>query len=212
MKFLGLTGNIACGKSTVGAFLKERGAAILDADKLVHELYTQADFSRQVAALFEGEEILDACGLVDRAKLGAVVFNDAAALRRLELLTHPAVAALRDEKLRALQSQSEPPPVVVIEAVKLIESAQAGNYRQVWCVICSPQKQLQRMMETRGLSEDQARARLAAQPTLSHKQSLLAALDIPLICIENNGSVEALEKRVEELWNAFVEDESSFVV
>lgn len=212
MKLLGLTGNIACGKSTVGALLKERGAALLDADKLVHELYSDTDFSRQVAALFSSWEILTASKTVDRARLGAVVFKDAVAMRRLELLVHPAVAALRDEKLHDLQRQDKLPCVVVIEAVKLIESAQAGNCREVWCVICSPEKQLQRLMETRGLTEREARARLDAQPSLSQKQSLLAALNIPLVCIENNGSLENLKERVENRWHEFLRHEASFVV
>ena len=203
MKLLGLTGNIACGKSTLADLLKQRGAEVLDADKLVHELYCNADFSRQVAALFKSQDVLNAAGMIDRAQLGSLVFGDANALRRLEEFVHPEVADLRDEKLRALRNQNQPPEVVVIEAVKLIESSQAADCEEVWCVLCSPQIQLRRLMETRGLSESDARARLDAQPTLGQKQSLMAACGVPLICVSNDGSLQDLQARVETHWNEF---------
>jgi len=207
MRILGLTGNIACGKSTLAALLKARGATILDADKLVHELYADAHFSQQIAELFQGHEVLNATGTVDRARLSTLAFQDSDAMRRLEALVHPAVAALRDEKLRALESLETAPAVVVLEAVKLIESAQAERCEEVWCVVCSPENQLQRMIQTRGLSQAQAQARLDAQPTMSQKKSLLAALEIPFVCIENDGTLEDLKQNVDRLWQKFLEQE-----
>lgn len=205
MKLLGLTGGIACGKSTLAALLRKKGAAIIDADLLVRELYSDPNFTSQVAALFAGQEILDSSGAIDRARLSTLVFGNAQLLRKLELVVHPAVAALRDEKLRELKGQNKPPEVVVLEAVKLIESGQARDCREVWCVMCSPQTQLRRLMENRSLSEDEARARLATQPPFEEKQRILDALGIALIRIENEGSLAAMEARVQQQWNQLLE-------
>ena len=207
MRILGLTGNIACGKSTLAALLKAHGATILDADKLVHELYADVHFSQQVARLFPNHKILNATRTVDRTLLSTLVFQDSDAMRRLEALVHPGVAALRDEKLRELESLEAPPEVVVLEAVKLIESAQVECCEEVWCVVCAPKNQLQRMIQTRGLSQAEAQARLDAQPTLAQKKSLLATLEIPLVCIENNGSIEDLKQNVDHLWQEFLKRE-----
>jgi len=204
MKLLGLTGGIACGKSTLAQWLRQQGAAIIDADQLVHELYSNPSFARQVAALFEAE-ILDAHGAIDRSKLSTLVFGNPESLQKLESLVHPAVAALRDEKLRELSGQIEPPQVAVLEAVKLIESGQAAQCDAVWCVMCSPETQLQRLMQNRHLSEKQARARLAAQPNFEAKQRILDALNIPLIRIQNDDSPAAMQADAQHYWNQLAE-------
>lgn len=206
MKLLGLTGNIACGKSTVASLLRERGAGVLDADKLVHELYSNRKFATQVAALFGGG-VLDGQGIVDRKALSTLVFGDAAALRRLELLVHPAVAELRAEKLRAFEKQPEPPRVVVLEAVKLLESGQARDCAAVWYVTCATETQLQRLVEKRGLSEEQARVRLSSQPSHEAKQRLADAMNVPLVEIENDGTPQELATQVQNLWSEFVAGE-----
>ena len=200
MKLLGLTGDIACGKSSVAAFLQKRGATVLDADALVHELYSDTDFAARVAALF-GPGVLGAQKTIERRALGEIVFSDDTALKRLEILVHPAVAHLRDEKLRALKLQKSPPPIVVLEAVKLLESGQAGDCVAVWCVTCAPEIQTQRLMQKRSLDENVARARLASQPPREEKQKLAAAAHVPLIFIENNGTLSELENQVAILWN-----------
>jgi len=193
---LGLTGNIACGKSTVARILSGYGAVVIDADVLVHELYADAAFARRVAGLFD-RPILSPDGTVDRVALGTLVFADATALQRLESLVHPAVSALRDQKIRALRD-GKTPPAIVLEAVKLMESGQALDCDVVWCVICSPEVQLRRLMEGRGLAEDAARDRLARQPSFESKRALAGT--VPLTIIENNNSLEALETRVQEEW------------
>lgn len=200
MKLLGLTGNIACGKSTVASLLRDRGAAVLDADLLVHELYSDTDFATQVATLF-GKNVLNSLGMIDRPALGKIVFSDANALRRLELLVHPAVGKLREEKLAELASRPEPPQVVVLEAVKLLESGQGRDCHVVWCVRCQPETQLQRLMEIRGLSEDEAQKRLDSQPSYEAKLQLAQEQDVPLVFVENDGTPEELQERVGALWS-----------
>jgi dephospho-CoA kinase len=189
MFVIGLTGNIASGKSTVAQILRELGAEVIDADALVHELYQAGtEVARRVAELF-GAEVLRADGSVDRQKLGAIVFNDRAKMKALEAIVHPAVAALRDEKVRQATK-----PVVVLEAVKLFETGQHKRCQQFWVVTASESAQLQRLMEQRGLSEDQARSRLAAQPPLEEK------LKIADVVINNSGTLDDLRRLVEAAW------------
>ena len=203
MKLLGLTGGIACGKSTLAAWLRQKGAAIIDADQLVHELYSDLDFAAKVAAFFD-EEIRDDAGHVARGKLSTLVFGNAEALQKLEAFVHPAVADLCDEKLRALLLQNQPPQVAVLEAVKLIESGQANRCDEVWCVSCKPETQLQRLVENRHLSEDQARARLASQPDFELQKIILSQLKISLICLQNDGSLEQIQAAAEQHWNQLI--------
>ncbi len=208
MKILGLTGDIACGKSTVAEMLAERGAVHLDADHLVHELYVDPDFGRRVVALFADkfggnvvmavQALLDENGGVNRTALGQLVFGDASSLRRLEALVHPAVAALRVLKLEWLRRQEKPPEVVVMEAVKLIESGQARDCDAVWCVVCSSETQMRRLTEDRGLSETEARVRLHAQPTAAEKRAAWGAL--PLVLLHNDGTREQLAAQVAAAW------------
>jgi dephospho-CoA kinase len=210
VKILGLTGDIACGKSTVAALLENFGASVLDADVLVHELYADLAFASQVAALFPAR-VLDARGAVDRKALGKVVFGDAAALRQLEALVHPAVATLRAEKLRVLRAQKPAPQAVVIEAVKLIESGQATVCEEVWCVTSTPEIQLRRLMEARALGESEARARLQAQPSREAKRARMeySAPGVPLVFIENNASLQELRQVVEAQWRRFISPHNS---
>lgn len=209
MLILGLTGDIACGKSTVARMLKARGAAVIDADLLVRELYADTAFARRVAALFEDGEkpgqapstrasLLLPDGSVNRKALGALVFADGEALRRLESLVHPAVAKLRERKIEELRRAPSPPPAIVLEAVKLIESGAARRCDLVWWITSDPALQLQRLMKERGLSEDAARRRLANQPSHAGRRSLLGAT--PCVVIENNGTLRQLQQRVEEEW------------
>ena len=208
MKLLGLTGDIACGKSHVAQLLKERGAAHLDADHLVHELYADADFARRVVELFVPhfggnvvetvQTLLDENGAVNRVALGQLAFGDARAMRRLEALVHPAVAALRVLKLEMLRRAPNPPEFVVLEAVKLIESGQAADCEQVWCVACSPETQLRRLMEARGLDENAARARLASQPDPQARRAAWG--NLPLVMISNDGTLAQLEAQVDAAW------------
>jgi dephospho-CoA kinase len=208
MKLLGLTGDIASGKSSVARILVEMGAAHIDADSLVHDLYADRTFATQVVALFTDrfennavravETLVKPDGGIDRVALGQIVFGDAAALRRLEALVHPAVAALREVHLRILRERENPPDVAVMEAVKLIESGQWRGCDALWCVVCDREIQIQRMVSYRGLSEAQARARLDAQPPWAAKMSAVGGAEITLL--HNNGTPEQLRAQVEVAW------------
>src|SRR4051794_14746832 len=128
---IGLTGNIACGKSSVGRLLIARGAEYVDADRLVHLLMEpgRAEHARIVERF--GPEVRTADGQIDRARLGSIVFADPAALRDLEAILHPGVRA---EIRRRLTTSSA--PIIVIDAIKLLESGIAAELDAVWVVTC----------------------------------------------------------------------------
>src|SRR5215831_14988325 len=158
---LGLTGNIASGKTTIGLMLLELGATeYVDADNVVHELYFPG--RPLVAQLVEafGKRILAADGGVDRRALGELAFRDPARLRQLEALVHPAVQTALVERMRALP----PDGIGVLDAIKLVESGYGPLCHGLWLVTCPEEIQLQRLVETRGLTVAEAKRRLAAQP------------------------------------------------
>lgn len=191
---LGLTGNIASGKTTVGLLLLELGADVyVDADTVVHELYLPGGALPPRLAEAFGPEILDSEGGVDRRALGAIVFGNQERLRQLEEIVHPAVRDALFSRLRALG----PDEIGVLDAVKLIESGYAPLCHGVWIVTCPTEIQLQRLIQTRGLTEEEARARLAAQPPIDAKLPLATAV------IHNDGSLDDLRRQVTEAWVKF---------
>ena len=203
---IGLTGNIACGKSTVLDLLRERGAHVLDADRVTHELQApgQAVYHAIVAEF--GPGILSAPdGPIDRRALGAIVFADPAALRRLEQIVHPAVRERITAWLKSVGDGSSShlpspishlPPVAVIDAIKLLEGGWKQICDAVWVVTCPPEQQLARLISTRGMREDEARARIAAQPPQADKVAQAG------VVIDNSGSLEATRRQVEAAWQA----------
>ena len=212
---IGLTGNIACGKSTVLDLLRERGAQVLDADRVTHELQAPGQPVYHAIVAEFGSRILSApAGPIDRRALGAIVFADPAALRRLEQIVHPAVReriqswldsvrletrGLRLENEDESQAFSLHPPasqVAVIDAIKLLEGGWKQICDAIWVVICTPEQQLERLISTRGMRQDEALARIAAQPPQADK---VAQADV---VIDNSGPLEATRQQVEVAWRA----------
>jgi dephospho-CoA kinase len=176
---IGITGNIACGKSTVDAMLHEiTGATIVDADQVTHQVLGDEPTRDRVAAEF-GPEILGPGGLIDRARLGRIVFSAPANLRRLEAIVHPAVSRVMRSDLAAVA----PGGIAVIDAVKLLDGDLASLADAVWWVTATPEQQLARLMTARGLSESDARSRLAAQPPLDQYRHRVQVI------IDNSGSL-----------------------
>jgi dephospho-CoA kinase len=191
---IGLTGNIATGKSLVAWMLSDWGAHVIDADALVHELQRKGTSVWAGIVGEFGEEILRADGEIDRARLGALVFSDSKALRQLEGIVHPAVGLEIERRLSHLRLPTSDFQVVVIEAIKLIEAGLHERCNALWVVTSRPEVQLERLMRTRGLSEADAQVRIAAQPPQSEKAALADVL------IENNGTVNDLRAQVLHHW------------
>ncbi len=191
---VGLTGNIASGKTTVGLILMELGlSAYIDADTVVHELYLPGQALPGALAAAFGPGVLDSAGGVDRRALGAIVFNSPERLRQLEAIVHPAVREALLSRVRALG----PDEIAALDAIKLVESGYAPFCHGLWIVTCPPEIQFQRLTQQRGLSAEDARARLAAQPPIEAKLPLATAV------IHNDGSLDSLRQQVTEAWRAF---------
>lgn len=200
MRLLGLTGNIATGKSTVLEILREQGAEVVDADALVHELLGPGTPTTAAVVETFGEGVRAANGGIDRPALARIVFNDPAALRRLEEIVHPAVRVLIRERIEAAAARPNPPPAVVVEGVKLVEGGTAKMLDALWIVVSKPEIQRRRLIELRGMRPEDADARLAAQPSLDK----LALADV---IIENSGSLETLRRQVLSAWRDFLAGE-----
>jgi dephospho-CoA kinase len=186
---IGLTGNIATGKSAVLGMLKRLGAKAIDADALVHQLMAKGTSIWQAILDEFGEGILGPEGEIDRGKLGAIVFADAEALKRLEAIVHPAVTAHVDELIHQATE-----PIVVVEAIKLIEAGWHHTCDALWVVTCPREQQLERLMRVRKLSRKEALLRIEAQPPQEDK---IALADV---VIDNSGTLKETEKRVKREW------------
>ncbi len=186
MKYIiGLTGNIATGKSVVSEMLERLGARAIDADALVHQLMEKGAPVWQAVVREFGQDILCSDGSINRKKLGSIVFADEATLHRLEALVHPAVIARTEELI-----ESSPKPVVVIEAIKLIEAGMHRTCDALWVVTCRQEQQLARLVKQRGLTEEEARQRIEAQPP---QEAKLALADV---VIDNSGSLDETGRQV----------------
>ncbi|MEO9030071.1 MAG: dephospho-CoA kinase [Ktedonobacteraceae bacterium] len=195
-RILGITGNIACGKTAVGWMLLDLGVeTYIDADELVHRLYLSGQPIALALAESFGDTVMAADGSVDRQALGAVVFQDPAALRRLEAIVHPAVGVAMIETL----AQVSPTGVAVIDAVKLLEGGSGTLCQGKWLITCPEEQELARLIARNGLSEAEACARLQAQPSNERRLPLVDEV------IDNGGSLEETRRQVEAAFGRFCE-------
>jgi len=195
----GMTGGIACGRTTVGGMLTRLGARVIDMDALAHELV--APEGAAVAAVVEafGPAVRDADGGVNRKALGARVFSDAAARARLEAILHPMILE-RAEALIADFARTAERGVAITDAALLVETGGYKRYQRLIVVTCEPALQLQRLMQRDGLSEPEARARIGAQAPLHQK---IAMADYH---IDTSGTLAQTEQRAHEVWAMLLDD------
>lgn len=187
---VGLTGGIGAGKSEVSRLLVAHGAVLIDADRIAREVV--APGTPGLAAVVDafGEEILAADGGLDRPKLGSIVFADPAKLAVLNSVVHPLVGA----RSRALEDAAPEDAVVVHDVPLLAENGLAALYDLVIVIDARPETQLDRLVRLRGMTEEDARARMAAQAS---RDKRLAIADI---VIDNDVPLETLERRVRDVW------------
>ena len=186
---IGLTGGIGSGKSTVAGLLAARGARIVDADRIAREVVEPGTPGLEAVVAAFGPGVLTPEGALDRPALAAVVFADPDARRRLDGIVHPLVRARAAELVAAA-----PPDAVVVQDVPLlVETGQASSYDLVLVVEADLDTRVRRLVG-RGLSEEDARARIAAQATDEQRR---AVADVVL---DNSGTVEDLETQVERFW------------
>jgi dephospho-CoA kinase len=186
---IGLTGNIATGKSAVARMLAGMGARVIDADQVAHEVMRPGGPAYPLVVNAFGSEILGADGTIDRAGLGAIVFRDPAALQRLEAAVHPATIS---EVERCIAEADE--AVVVVEAIKLIEAGMHHHYDALWVVTAPRTLQIERLVATRALKRKDAALRIDAQPPQAEKAALAD------VVIVNDGTLDDLRQKVEAAW------------
>jgi dephospho-CoA kinase len=192
---VGLTGGIGAGKSTVSAMLAERGAVIVDADRIARDL--QSPGSPVLAAMAErfGEHIVLADGSLDRGAVAKIVFHDEAALADLNGIVHPA---MQDEIQRQIEAHRETDRVVVLDFPLLGENPREGLAATI--VVDIPvDVAVERLVDQRGMDEADARARIDSQ--ISREERRARATHV----IDNSGDREALIQQVDDLWSALTE-------
>ncbi|MFE4869659.1 dephospho-CoA kinase [Streptomyces sp. NPDC056682] len=192
---VGLTGGIGAGKSEVSRLFVSYGAVLIDADRIAREVVEPG--TPGLAAVVEafGPSVLSADGTLDRPKLGGIVFSDPDKLATLNKIVHPLVGA----RSAALESAAGPDSVVIHDVPLLAENGLAPLYDLVVVVDAAPETQLDRLVRLRGMTADEARARMAAQADRAQR---LAVADI---VIDNDGPLEALEPQVRKVWERLAE-------
>jgi dephospho-CoA kinase len=187
---VGLTGGIGSGKSTVSAMLAERGAVVIDADVIAREVVEPGQPAYAAVVERFGTDVVAPDGTLDRTAIAAIVFNDRDALKDLEAITHPAVGA---RMVELMQAQAETDNVVVLDVPLLVEK---GTYETAGTIVVDvdPEIAVRRLVEQRGMAEDDARRRMAAQVS---REERLAKADFVLA---NDGTLEDLRAEVDRCW------------
>jgi len=189
---VGLTGGIASGKSSVSAILTELGAIVIDADRIAREAVARGTAGLDAVVAAFGPEILTPDGEMDRPAVGAIVFADEAQRRVLEGIVHPLVR----DRMAEIEAGAGAEDVVVHDIPLLAESQGAASFDAVVVVDAPEELQVERMVRDRGMTREEAEARIAAQATREQRRAIATYL------IENTGTLEDLRQRVTEVFEA----------
>jgi dephospho-CoA kinase len=187
---VGLTGGIGAGKSEVSSLLRERGAVIIDADKVAREVVEPGTPGLAAVVAEFGEDVLRPDGALDREKVGSIVFSDRDRLAALNAIVHPLVGA----RMRELMDAAPPGAIVVYDVPLLAENGLAEMYEVVVVVDAPVEVQLDRLTSRRGMTEEDARARIAAQASREERRAVATHV------IDNSGSLDDLKAQVDALW------------
>jgi dephospho-CoA kinase len=192
MPIIGITGGLATGKSTVAALFRERGAVVLSADEAAREVVRPGSpVLRSIEEAF-GQKYVLPSGELDRAKMGALVFSDPDARIRLEALTHPAILERLRNQVEEVQ-RSDPYALVIVEAPLLYEAGMEDWFDKVVVVVADEKTQIARLMQRDGMTEDEARRRIAAQMPLAEK---IAKADH---VVHNDSGLDTLDSAVDRI-------------
>ena len=191
MLHIGLTGNIAVGKSCASARFAELGAAVIDADRVSHELMAPGAPAYLCVAEAFGVEILRDDGTIDRRRLGTAVFASEEKRRLLESIMHPAI---HDAIARKIAEKEKISDIVIVDAALLIETGGYKEYDRLIVAACSPALQLARLMARDGMTENEAQARINAQMPAEEKIRLADYV------IDTSGSFESTLEQVDAIY------------
>jgi dephospho-CoA kinase len=196
MRVIGLTGGIASGKSTAARMLAELGAPVVDADQLARDVVAPGQPALAEIVDAFGPAALLPDGTLDRKRVGAIVFADAAERRRLNAITHPRIAMATQARLEELRAKHT--PVAIYEAALLVENGAHRGLDGLIVVFCDEATQLERLVERDGLGEAEARARIAAQAPLADK--LAAATWV----VDTRGPMAETRQQIGRIWEQIV--------
>jgi dephospho-CoA kinase len=194
MYLIGLTGGIASGKSTIARRLAEHGAIIIDADIVSREVVAPGSPALASIALEFGEDMINSEGTLSRAKLGALVFSDAEKLEKLNAIMHPAVKT-RSAEVLAKARADNPDSVIVYDVPLLVEADIARNYDEIIVASAPEETRIKRMIQLRGLTDEEAKARIGAQASEAKR---LAIADV---VIDTGGNLQHTLEQVDALWD-----------
>jgi dephospho-CoA kinase len=194
MSVLGLTGGIGSGKSMVASMFAQLGADVIDADQLARDIVEPGQPALEEIASAFGRDILLPDGRLDRGKLARIVFADSVARGKLNAITHPRIRERMDAEIAARGSR---PGVLIADIPLLYENDRTGSVQTVIVVWVDPETQLRRLHERDGLTDEEARQRIAAQMPLDEKR---AKADV---VIDNSGSRENTRRQVEAIYRRF---------
>ncbi len=195
MIIVGLTGGIASGKSTVAKMLEEKGAVVFDTDVIAREVVDIGQPAWHEILEYFGEDVKLKDGLIDRKKLGDLVFNDAEARHKLNSIVHPRVMEKLVEDTEELKKKSQPPEIVVYDVPLLIEAGMNKMVDIVVLVFSSIQAQKERLKKRDGFLEEEIEARLSSQMPTEEKKKYADYI------IDNSSDLEETNRQVEELWS-----------
>ena len=193
MNVLGLTGNIGCGKSSVGEVLRQLGCPVIDADREAHRTYKAGSPTWQEIVDEFGREILTPEGEIDREVVGRRVFEEPEALARLNAIVHPATRARVERRLKEFEQDGY--AWATVEATLLIETGWQDMVTKLWVVAAPVDLVVARLSISRRLSEKEIRSRIAAQMPADRKMALADEV------IYNDGNIDDLRLRVDRLWH-----------
>ena len=192
---LGLTGGICTGKTEAALVLARLGIRIVDADEISRFLTSYEPGVLQAIRVHFGTAVFHPMGGLNRAALAAVIFSDPGERQALEAILHPPILAIQRENMEYARTVGFP---LVVAAPLLFEAEVAGEMDRVWVISASEEKQLERLRDRTGISEEEARKRISAQMSLKLKEQRANRV------IYNNGSLDELAREITRAWEAFV--------
>ena len=195
MRVLGLTGGIGSGKSLIASMFAQLGADVIDADQLAREVVELGQPALEEIATAFGQDMLLPDGRLDRDKLARIIFADPVARGRLNAITHPRI---RERMAAEIAARGSRPGVLIVDMPLLYESDRADTVEAVIVVWVDPQTQLRRLIERDGLTEEEARQRIAAQMSLDEKRKRAD------VVIDNNGGRESTQRQVAAVYRRYV--------
>jgi dephospho-CoA kinase len=186
----GLTGGIACGKSTVTKTFLKNDIPMIDADIIARQVVEPGTFGLHLIGLELGEDLILSGGILDRAALGKLVFSDKKAMHKLNTIMMPLIA---NEATRQIAEAHKNSPIVGYDAALIIEQGDADKYRPLIVVSCPPEIQIARLMKRNGFSQEEAQARIDAQMPLAKK------IEVANFVVDTTGTIEQSVAQTEEI-------------